>query len=252
MSWDKFSEFYQWEMSFLNPQQFEDEKFWYNIALEIGGPILEVAAGDGRITKHLVITDYPVTAFDLSVEMTKKLKRIKHQNLTVVNADMKNFSFNKKFKLIIAGYFAFQMLLTLEEQMQFLINAKKHLAKNGILALDIYPCVCEGYDSLNLRKIYEKRYKDKIIEMYSSYKIDRLNLIKYWTDFYKIKDINGNVLDEFYNKISLKECSPDYMNLLVSKANMKILKQYGSFDKKKITPDSQNIIYLIGKETSSE
>jgi len=245
MSWDKFSQIYRWEMEFANPNQLQDEKFWFELAKETGGPILDIAAGDGRITKSLLKTGFQVTALELSKKMIEKLQLINDENLTIVNADMKNFNLETRFNLIVVGYFSFQQILNLEEQIQFLKNIKKHLTKNGILGIDIYPCVCEGNDESQMKMIYKRKYENNIVEMYSSYKIDRLDLIKYWKDFYRITSLSTKESIEFYNEIALKECSPDYMNLLFAKADLKIVAKYGSFNKDVVTQNSENIIYLL-------
>ncbi len=245
MDWDKFSELYRWELDFAASSQNQDKKFWYELAIEQGCPILEIAAGDGRITEELLKTGCDVTAIDISKKMIKKLTDFGNDRLTAYVADMKNFKLDKKFALIVVGYFSFQLLLDLDEQINFLKNMKSMLNENGILGLDIYPCVCEGEDKTVLKQVYTKTFQDKTVRMFSSYKIDRLNLVKHWHDYYEIFNRYGELENSFDNNISLKECSPDYMRLLIEKSGLQIDKVYGSFSKEVVSSDSENIIYLL-------
>ena len=245
MSWDKFSEIYRWEFDFLNPNQNRDIDFWIDTAKQYGGEILDIASGDGRITLPLIDAGFKLTAIDFSKKMIEKLNSLNSSHLNAKVADMRTFELGKKFDLIIVSYFSFQQLLTLNDQILCLNQIKKHLSPDGVLGIDIYPCVCEGTDKKKMQKIYSKEMGKNIIEMHSSHNIDRLNLIKTWNDKYYIYDKNHRMKDTFSNKIALKECSPNYMELLFKTTGFKIIKSFGSFDKKPVTPSSQNIIYLL-------
>lgn len=69
------------------------------------GPILDVAAGSGRLTVPLVRSGKRVTAIDLSDDMLSRLRRTlpDHATLECVVADMRDFSLPQQFGLVIIG-----------------------------------------------------------------------------------------------------------------------------------------------------
>ncbi len=90
------------------------------------------------------------------------------------------------------GYFALQQLTNQAAQEKCLKTIYRHLETNGVLGLDIYPCVCEGADEIEPELLYSAAYPfdNSQISMYSSYKINRLHLIRTWKDKY-VKCKNG-------------------------------------------------------------
>ena len=53
----------------------EDVAFYVDLARQVGGPILEYGAGNGRITLALARAGFTVTAVDLSAPMLVDLKQ---------------------------------------------------------------------------------------------------------------------------------------------------------------------------------
>lgn len=249
--WDEFSAFYDWELSIVNPQQNDDIVFWEEVIKSYGPPVLEFACGSGRLTIPLAESGLEITALDFSENMLRLLEKKaieKKLKIDIIQADMTNFHIANKFSFALLGYFALQQLTSLSAQEKCLKTIHRQLKTDGVLGLDIYPCVCEGPDEMESELLYSAAYPfdNSQISMYSSYKIDRLNLIKTWKDEY-IKCKNGKE-EHFFNTISLMECSPAYMELLLDKCGFKIIEQYGSFDKKTVTLDSNNILYLCKKK----
>jgi hypothetical protein len=58
--------------------------------------------------------------------------------ITLVEGDMRHFSLDQRFKLVMIPYRAFLHLLTPEDQRQALTNIREHLADDGRLILNIF------------------------------------------------------------------------------------------------------------------
>lgn len=242
-----FAHYYDWELSFMCPEQNEDIAFWKEYAAKSDGNILEMGAGTGRLTIPLAEAGYNVTALDNSPNMLKILRnKAGDIPISIIESNMQSFSSNQKFSLIIFPYFSFQYLLTLEDQIQCLQNVKRVLHHSGRIGFDIYPCVCEGSDSEEDNYLYTADFpeREEIISLKSSYNIDRLNLIKHWRDKYIVYDKYGKH-HSFTHKISLKECEPDYFRLLTKQLDLKMVEQYGSFKKQPVKYSSEHIIYIL-------
>jgi hypothetical protein len=115
--------------------------------------------------------------------------------------------------------------------------------------MDIAPCICEGTDILRETHEYTAEYPvdDSTVSMFTSYRIDRLNLIKHYKDRYVKIDAEG-IRSEYNNKISLKECSIEYMKLLFESTGFEVLEIFGDFDRGEVTEDSHNVIYIVKKK----
>lgn len=57
------------------------------------GPILEIGAGDGALTRHLAALERPLTAIDIDEHRVKKLRRTL-PNINVIHADALHFPMN--------------------------------------------------------------------------------------------------------------------------------------------------------------
>ena len=117
---------------------FKDIDFFFDRAKKVGGPVLELGCGTGRITIPLAEAGYDVWGIDLSAEMLAVLNKkcetlaasIK-KRLHIIHADMCNFNLNRKFPLLIIPLCSFQLLTDIEQQQSCLDCVKKHLATDG-------------------------------------------------------------------------------------------------------------------------
>ncbi len=122
-----------------------DVQRYKEIASETGGPILEICCGSGRVAIPLAITGHDVTGVDISAEMLKQFdKNLTRQQrdllkrVTLVEQDATRLALERTdFKV---AFIAFNSLLCIPDfgaQLQTLISARKHLADDGVLVLDI-------------------------------------------------------------------------------------------------------------------
>lgn len=250
MNWNEFARYYDWEFLMICTRQALDVPFWQRMAERFGSPVLELCCGSGRITLPLARAGFPVVALDYSSALLDIMKKEMGQlPITPVQADMRRFNLDAQFPFAFISYSSFQQLLTQDDQMQCLRTIHKHLASDGILALDLTPCMCEGPDSLPLTRQYSEFFVPvrSQVTMYTSYRIDRLNLIKHWHDEYHELMPDGSVRT-FEHSISLRECSEDYMRLLLEACGFSIEVVWGDFCEEPLTADSNNMIVVARKQ----
>src|SRR5829696_626009 len=65
--WDEYAPFYDWENARTLGRR--DVPFWRNLALQAGGPVLELGCGTGRISLPLARAGVPLTGIDRSPAM---------------------------------------------------------------------------------------------------------------------------------------------------------------------------------------
>ncbi len=136
------AEFYDHIVSFSNRR---DVSFFINQARRVGGPILEIGCGTGRVLIPTARAGIPVVGLDNSSPMLnvcrKNLSLESNKVLSMVegveHTDMRCFSLKRKFNLITFPFYTFNYLVTLDDQLCCLSQVRQHLRDKGILILDL-------------------------------------------------------------------------------------------------------------------
>jgi ubiquinone/menaquinone biosynthesis C-methylase UbiE len=126
-------------------QRTHDVAFYVSAARKYGDPVLELGCGTGRVTMAIAQAGYRVTGLDISPRMLERamekraaLPRELQDRVQLVRGDMTAFELNQKFRTIIIPFRPFQHLLEIEEQMNCLHCARRHLAPGGLLIVDFF------------------------------------------------------------------------------------------------------------------
>jgi SAM-dependent methyltransferase len=149
--WDEYAPFYDWENARTLGRR--DVPFWRTVALNAGGPMLELGAGTGRISIPLARAGVPVVGIDRSAPMLararQRLKRAKLQRrLRLVRGDIRHLPFADArssprrragapkqataggFDMVLAPYGMLQSLLV-ERDLQATLAAVHRVLKPG-------------------------------------------------------------------------------------------------------------------------
>ncbi|MDX2006931.1 MAG: methyltransferase domain-containing protein [Meiothermus sp.] len=124
----------------LQYQRYADDLgFYTRLAQDYGGPVLELGAGTGRVSRAIAQRGLEVVALEPSAEM-RKFGRQHTKGLKVqwLEGDMRLLELGRKFPLIIVPFNALMHLYSLEEQDATLAGVVRHLAEGGRLAFDLY------------------------------------------------------------------------------------------------------------------
>ncbi len=139
-----FVEAYDAFYSTPGPQIAGDVAFYDRAAREVGGDILELASGTGRIALPLANAGLHVTGVDRSEAMLtiarRKLAALPasmQERLTLVNQDMSVLNLDRRFGFVVP-FRSFQHLLTIDLQRKSLEAIRHHLEPIGRLALHLF------------------------------------------------------------------------------------------------------------------
>jgi SAM-dependent methyltransferase len=106
--------------------------------------VLEYGCGNGRITVPMAQAGATVTAVDLSRPMLNDFERqlargpaAIQSRIRLYHADMRTFTTNQRFQLIIAPFNTVLHLYEPEELMAFLGRVRQHLAQDGHFVFDV-------------------------------------------------------------------------------------------------------------------
>jgi len=250
LNWNDFVDIYDWEFDFMCDEQKHDVEFYLSKIIDNKTKILEFGAGTGRITLELLKSGCDVTAVDNAEKFLDKLQSRCHDfnNLKPVLSDMLSFQSDDIFDLIIISYSTFQYLLDKDNQKNMFDKLSNLLSDNGRLYIDISPFTALGNPLPDYYPFYLK-FHDELqadISMFTSYTIDKANMIQSWKDKYLIKYLNGNEY-EFIHYLSLRRIEIEEMYGLANNSGLKVNHLYGSFSGNEPNEDSANWIFEIVK-----
>jgi SAM-dependent methyltransferase len=157
--WDDYAPFYDWENARTLGRR--DVPFWRRIALEAGGPVLELGCGTGRISLPLVRAGVSLVGLDRSAPMlnrargrfakltkppTRQLTKSPTRQLTtsvdLVRGDIRLLPFAPHaFSTVIAPYGVLQSLLADRDLAAALDSVAGVLGPGGTFGLDLVPDV---------------------------------------------------------------------------------------------------------------
>ena len=150
--WDDYAPFYDWENARTLGRR--DLPFWRNLALHLGGRVLELGCGTGRLTIPLGRAGVDVVGIDRSVPMlVRAQQRVKrgrlHDRVQLLRADIRSLPFRPRasrrgsqggggpFSLVMAPYGMLQSLLRERDLSETLKAVHGVLARGGTFGVEL-------------------------------------------------------------------------------------------------------------------
>jgi SAM-dependent methyltransferase len=126
-------------------QERSDVEFYVEAAKQVGGPVLEIGCGTGRVLIPTLEAGIEIVGLDWAEEMLgvchrriAELPEGLRARARLVRADMRDFDLSETFPLITLPFRPFQHLLTVDDQLRCLECLRAHLADGGRLILDVF------------------------------------------------------------------------------------------------------------------
>ncbi len=145
----------------------DDIGFLRDLARRVGGPVLELGCGTGRVTVPLAEAGIPIVGLDRSrpmldvaEERRRSLPPDVRRRLRFVEGDMADFRLGRRFGLVFAAFRVFMALPDPESQRAALATIRRHLRPGGSLVLDLFDPRLDllAEPSRSLREIDEGRH----------------------------------------------------------------------------------------------
>jgi SAM-dependent methyltransferase len=142
--WDEYARFYDWE----NAQTIGrvDVPFWRDLAVRLGGRVLELGCGTGRVALPVGRAGVRVFGVDRSEGMLARARqRVRRARLTarisLVRGDIRllPFAATRPFSLVMAPYGILQSLVRESDLAATLDSVAAVLKPGGVFAIDLVP-----------------------------------------------------------------------------------------------------------------
>jgi SAM-dependent methyltransferase len=122
-----------------------DIPLYVGLAVESGGPVLELGCGTGRVLLPTARAGVRIHGVDLSPDMLAELRNSLAAEPPAVQArvslsegDIRFTEVGERFGLITAPFRVAQALLERDDQRAWLRNVRRHLAPGGALVFDVF------------------------------------------------------------------------------------------------------------------
>lgn len=125
----------------------DDIPFYLRLADELGGPVLEIGTGTGRLTEALAAAGHEVVAVDHSEAMLARAearlaRHLSSGQVRLVRCDMRELELGDAapggFPLVVAPFNTLMHAYTLPDQDATLAGVRRHLAEGATFAFDVY------------------------------------------------------------------------------------------------------------------
>ncbi|HXW56677.1 MAG TPA: class I SAM-dependent methyltransferase [Candidatus Cybelea sp.] len=236
-----------------------DLAFYVDLARSVGGPVLEIGCGTGRVLLPIARAGVRIHGLDRSRAMLdvlkEKLAREPQQvqsRVALHSDDLREVRLNRQFPLIIMPFRPLQHMHTIEDQLAALETVTLHLGERGQFAFDVFSprfdsllsgigeerfemeWPAEGRPGTIVRRVYRKDSVDQIHQRFSGVFIYR---------FYE----GERIVREETAPLDMTWFTYPQLRLLFLLSGLQPVEEYGSFAKAPLDNSSPEMIFVLRK-----
>ena len=234
-----------------------DIPFYTDLAERVGGPVLEIGCGTGRVLLEIARRGIEIEGLDSSEDQLRVLQAKldvspggARNRIRLHHADMRTFSLDRRFRLITAPFRPVQHLYTVADQITAFRAIRKHLLPDGRFAFDaFYP----KYEMLDADMHVEKpdfewadpEVSGRIVRrFFVRESVDKLNQVFSGQFIFRVFE-GDTVIAEEREEIQLSYYTYPQFLLLFELCGFRVLEEYGSFAREPIGI-CREMIFVLG------
>ena len=248
-----------YDQAYAAEKELTDLPFYLELARRIGGPVLELACGTGRILLPIARAGIAIHGVDNSLPMLTVLRKNLEREakdvrelVSIFEGDMRTFRSNQKYALVTIPFRPLQHMYTVEDQIAALKTAAFHLEDDGVLAFNVFYPLFDRLYSIIGEEILEMEWTDasdpsKMVQRYfRKESLDKVNQNFSLTFIFRTWQ-NGKVIREETEPLKMSYYTYPHLRALFLLAGLEIVEEYGSFAKTPLDNDAQEMIFLLKK-----
>jgi len=225
-----------------------DVPFWLALADRENGPVVEWGAGTGRLAVPLAAAGHDVTAVELSETMVERGRK-KNRGVRWVAGDMRTTGLDRRYGLAFCAFNSFLCLLTLDEALAFLRNAREHLQPGGLLGIEVSAFspdeLAEDPGGPSLRHDLARDLPDGgRLDRFSLSRYDAASQIMGMRLFYEVSDAAGAHETSRAHDLAIRISNRDELLFMLRLTGFNVEAVLGGFDAEPFTAQSDHLIIL--------
>ena len=252
-----------YEGAYAAKQDLVDLPFYLDLAQQIGGPILEIACGSGRVLLPIARKGIDIHGVDNSLPMLKILRdRLASEphdvrrRVTLHEGDMRDFRLDAQYPLVIIPFRPMQHMLTIQDQLSALTTAVSHLSDTGILAFDVFYPKFEMLTARIGEEVPEMEWTPSsdpttvVRRYFRKESVNKINQIFSFTFIYRTFRAGALILEET-EAFQLSYFTYPHLRTLFLLAGLEPVEEYGSFAKAPLDNNAEQMIFLLRRAARS-
>ena len=220
--------------------------FYLEMARGIKTPILELGCGTGRVAWELAKAGHEVVGVDNALPVLERARKKQSDYARDVGSrirfemgDICNIELDEKFSLILAPYRVFNHLVSEQEQLSFLANVKRHLARGGRCVFDT---VQPTLERLQAGPDYFQAIPPFIIDVdHLGMKLERrivdnsadMQQQTFASDYCYIMKMQSGELHEHVDRLHMRWVSDEQMKEMLKQSGLRVISFFKDFTKSK-------------------
>lgn len=175
--WDDYAAFYDWENA--QTVQRRDVAFWQRLAAPVGGPVLELGCGTGRITVPVARAGATVVGIDRSGPMLaraeRRLRRGRLDRRTLlIRGDIRVLPFRAgRFSLVMAPYGILQSLTREQDLGAALTSVARVMPRGARFGIDLVPDLPRWSEYASRKTLSGRMGRDTTVTLVESVRQER-------------------------------------------------------------------------------
>jgi SAM-dependent methyltransferase len=222
-----------------------DLPFWLSLADREGDPIVEWGAGTGRLAVPLVEAGFDVTAVELSEKMVER-GREKSETVEWVRGDMRSAELRRRYALAICAFNSFLCLLSVEDALAFLRNAREHLEPGGMLGIEVSAFspeeLVEPPGGPRVQHDFTRELPDGRLDRFSVSRYDAASQLLVMRLFYE--QFGALEQRRRAHDLTIRATGRDELGLMLRLAGFEVEAVYGGFEGEPFESGSDHLIVL--------
>ena len=224
--------------------------FYVELARQQAGAVLELACGTGLLTIPIALEGFPTVGLDSSsamLDVAKTRASAAGAPVEFLQGDMRGFALGREFSLIIVARNSLLHLLTTEDLLAAFTAVRRHLARDGVFAFDIFnPNVALLARPAGQRfPVMEERtaqFGPLSVEATNDY--DAATQVNRATWYVSTADRR----DAWTLPLVLRSIFPQELPLLLSAAGLELISRFGELDRGPFGPRSRVQVCLCRRQ----
>ena len=226
-----------------------DLPFWLALAEREDGPVVEWGAGTGRLSAPLAGVGSDVTAVEVSENMVEKGREM-GDAVEWIWGDMRYVKLGRRYGLAVCAFNSFLCLLSLDDALTFLRNARDHLEPDGLLGLEVSAFTpeelyeWEGGPALRHDFTRKRGTPVRTLERFSVSQYDAASQLLRMRLFYELYDRGGKLENKRAHDLTIRIVGRGELELMLRLAGFEVEAVYGGFEGEPFTAGSDHLIVL--------
>jgi len=246
-----------YDEAYSSLQDLNDLPFYLEMARRIGGPVLELGCGTGRVLLPIAEEGIAIDGVDSSPAMLTRLQRKLAQQsqgirelVSISPGDLRSYRSERKYPLVIIPFRPLQHMHSVEDQVAALKTAAFHLASGGVLAFDVFYPRFEslfsgvGEEVLELQWTIKDNSHTNICRYLRKETVDKIAQNFTATFIYRTYQ-DGKLVSEETAPLKMSWYTYPHLRSLFLLAGLEIVEKYGSANKAPLDNQATEMFFVL-------